>query len=520
MKFVTEIKKLFVFVLFMLGFFVEGLNLRNWKYKQEMIVGSDIVEGMNNKEESIIQLQNDIEMKEVNKNQNINLNNLINLLNESDLQDFQSDQVINNMLNINNEGKEKINETNYLNVTEGNDFKLDSVKDNSSSLRNEILLNNNQSQLSQSVTQEEQDITDIPQFQGENNLNNYNDITKHNEKNFNSKITILNFTIDNQIPNTTEENINSNYNDIIKNNIGQNEINPKSILQNKVNNILANTTNNNIYKDFIHTTNTLKIPFKQKGETKINNQTIHYSHNSDYKIDEIIYTTNQSKSKKPNKPIHSNNNTSLTNTSNTKSNNTKKNILESKKVFPNTFTTIQNVNTSNNENKILFTNNLLKDINKTNILKKISNINTNKTNISNTNDTSLKQQNIISFNDKAHTKFNVSESNYNKISKENIIPDNIFNLNHLTTNNSLFLPTHLKEMPRNISFNATKTFNLNNISSTNLNETLKAPFSPKGRISSNSNNENEIIYENVKIVKELSPESKATISISKYNSNK
>lgn len=56
MKFVTEIKKLFVFVLFMLGFFVEGLNLRNWKYKQEMIVGSDIVEGMNNKEESIIQL--------------------------------------------------------------------------------------------------------------------------------------------------------------------------------------------------------------------------------------------------------------------------------------------------------------------------------------------------------------------------------------------------------------------------------------------------------------------------------
>ena len=195
-----------------------------------------------------------------------------------------------------------------------------------------------------------------------------------------------------------EENINSNYNDIIKNNIGQNEINPKSILQNKVNNILANTTNNNIYKDFIHTTNTLKIPFKQKGETKINNQTIHYSHNSDYKIDEIIYTTNQSKSKKPNKPIHSNNNTSLTNTSNTKSNNTKKNILESKKVFPNTFTTIQNVNTSNNENKILFTNNLLKDINKTNILKKISNINTNKTNISNTNDTSLKQQNIISFN--------------------------------------------------------------------------------------------------------------------------
>ena len=70
MKFVTEIKKLFVFVLFMLGSFVEGLNLRNWKYKQEMIVGSDIVEGMNNKEESIIQLQNDIEMKEVNKNQN------------------------------------------------------------------------------------------------------------------------------------------------------------------------------------------------------------------------------------------------------------------------------------------------------------------------------------------------------------------------------------------------------------------------------------------------------------------
>lgn len=532
MKFVTEIRKLFVFVLFMFGFFVEGLNLRNRKYQQEIIVGSDIVEEMNNKEKSKIQLQNDIEMKEANQNQNINLNNLINLLDGSDLQDFQSDQVMNNMLNVNTEGKEKINKTNNLNVIEGNDFKLDSViEDNSSSLRNEVLLNNNQSKLSQNITQEEQEITDVPQFQGENNLNNYNDITNHSEKNFNSKITILNFTIDNQIPNTTEEEkINSNYNDIIKNHIGQNETNPKSILQNKANNTLVNTTNNDIYNDFIHTTNTSKIPFKQKGESKINNQSIHNSHNSDYKIDEIIYTNNQSKSNKPNKSIHSNNNlttinisnnnTSLTNTLNTKSNNTKRNILESKNVFPNTPTTIQNVNTSNNENKILFTNNIFKNINQTNILKKIPNIKTNKTNISNTNDTSLKQQNIISFNDKAHTKFNVSESNYNKISKENNIPNNVFNLNHLTTNNSLFLPTHSKEMPRNIFFNATKTVNLNNISSTNLNETLKIPSSPKGRISSNSNNENEIIYENVEIVKELSPESKATISISKYNSNK
>ena len=529
MKFVTEIRKLFVFILFMLGVFVEGLNLRNRKYKQEMIVGNDNVEGMNNKEESIIQLQNDIGMKEANEKQNITVNNLINLLDGSDLQDFQNSKIMDSMLNVNNQAKEKTQETNYLNEKEGNDVKLDRlIEDNSSSLRNEVLLNSNQSKLSQNITQEEQEITGVPQFQGENNLNDYNDITNYSEKNLNSKITILNFTIDAQIPNATEDNINNNYNDIIKNNIRQNETNPKSILQNKANNTLTNTTNNITHKDFVHTTNTPKIPFEEKGETTINKETMHYSHNSDYKINEIIYTNNQSQFNKPNNSIHSNNNlttinisnnnASLTNISNTKSNNTKRNILESKNLYPNISTTIQNVNTSNSENKILFTNNIFQDINQTNILNKIPNIKTNKTNITQTNETSLKQQNIISFNNKAHTQFNVSESNYNKISKENNIPDNVFKLDHLTNNNSLILPTHLKEIPRNISLNSTKTINLNNISSANLNETLKAPFLPKGRISSDSNNENEVIYESVEIVKELSPDRKATLS--KYNYNK
>ena len=82
---------------------------------------------------------------------------------------------------------------------------------------------------------------------------------------------------------------------------------------------------------------------------------------------------------------------------------------------------------------------------------------------------------------------------------------------------SNLLPSHLKDMPRNISTDSSKMINSNNIFSTNLGENLNASFFPKGRISSNPNNENEIIYENVEIVKELSPE--GTAKLPKYYSN-
>ena len=311
MKFVTEIRRKFVFIMFMLGFFVEGLNLRNRKYKQEMIVGNDIVKEMNNKEESVVQLHEDIKMKEAINNQNKTLNNL---LNGSYAQDFQSNKVMNNSLN---EKKEKTNETNYMNVkVERNDVKLESViEGHNSSLKSELFLNNNQSKLSHNFTQEEQEIADIPTFQGENNLNNYTDITNNSETNLNSKITILNFTVDDQTRSTDEGNdINSNYSEVI-NHIRNNESNSKSILQNKANKTLANTTNNNIYKD--HAKNTSKIPFEQKEETTINNETIHSSRGSDYQKDEIIYTNNQNELNKPNKKqLNSKNNITTINISN------------------------------------------------------------------------------------------------------------------------------------------------------------------------------------------------------------
>ena len=551
MKFATKIRTKFAFVIMFFVFYVDSLNLRNRKYKQEMIVGSGIDHITDNSGKTMIQISKAIGQSmgignqsqiidnsvggsgELNGNVSNNRSDEIKIGNEIVSQEEHSKKEVNNTSNINELKQEKEDNVYELKPKEGVNSTLgNSSVSNVLSSTNETLIKENQSEQIHNFTDKNNELTinDSKIITNNNNSSNDNETHKQSENNEHSSIIIP--------PNETHTLLMQVNENEIKSNTSKSNDTKMNIPQFKVNNISLNNSNQN-NKEFVQVNNKTSSlsdalnhnisSFKSINNTNSSNVSeIHINKTIDNNTFELVQSQNKDKTNIPSVNLDNNNLTSknisenasstgdkVTNVSvfqgnltqsipikEDKNNNT--NILDSNS------TLIHHENTTQPEdihlNKTIIKSNTSEIINhslndtvfnnltKTNLIK-------NSTLTNKTNETIIQNKpNITQHND-----INTSTSNISTIPyTNNSMNEFKINQTQITTNNSQPIKDPLQPT------NSTKS-NIIASNITNINKTHPSPQETPLTNTTSPTKTQEIIYEDVEIVKELSPQGKAAL---------
>ena len=550
MKFATKIRTKFAFIIMFFAVYADSLNLRNRKYKQEMISGSGIDYIMDNNGKTMIQISKAIGQSMGIGNQNHiiddsvggsgelngsvvnNRSDEIKVDDESVSQEKHSNKEVNNKSNINELKQEKKYDVFELKTKDG----VNSTLGNSSvvnvlSSANETLIKENQNEQINNFTDKNNELTiNISKIITNNNRSNDNETQKQSDNNEHSSIitslndthTLLLQVNDNEIKSNTSKNNNTiistpqfkinniSLNNSIHNNKELVQVNNKlSSLSDVLNqnisslNSINNTNASNISEIYINKTidnNTSELVQSQnKDQTNIPSV---YSDNNNLTSKNISENTSSTVDKVTNASISQNNLIHNISIKEDKNNNT--NIFNSNSIL------IHHENTTQPEvlplnktiikpNTLEITNHSLNDTvfnnsTKTNPIK-------NSTLTNKTNEVIMQNKpNITQHNDINNSTSNTSTIPYTN----NYIDEFIINQTQITTNNSQSNKTPLQPT------NSTKSNNIvSNITDTN--KTHSSPQEAPITNTTSSNNTQEIIYEDVEIVKELSPQGKAAL---------